>query len=220
MKVEQVAIEKVKPYWQNPRKRSAASIVVDKDYVVIIGHGRLEAAKLLEQKRVPVLIAASLSPGKVKALRIADNRVNRESDWDVKALMAEIDGLKNLDVDVSLAGFDDEDLKRLADDIDEQSLAAIGGNDAEDKPFTDGEEDEGGEGEGDGDEAEPKREAASSGTADDSEDALVNFSEVLSLRQRSVINAAIKVEMARNRLERRGDALFSICERHLEEYGA
>jgi ParB-like chromosome segregation protein Spo0J len=139
MKVEQVAIEKVKPYWQNPRKRSAASIrkiadsiaafgwqqpiVVDKDYVVIIGHGRLEAAKLLEQKRVPVLIAASLSPGKVKALRIADNRVNRESDWDVKALMAEIDGLKNLDVDVSLAGFDDEDLKRLADDIDEQSVS-------------------------------------------------------------------------------------------------
>ncbi len=82
MNVQQVKIEKVKPYDKNPRKNKAAvdyvansikefgfqqPIVVDKDMVVIAGHTRLKAAKKLKLKEVPVVIADNLTEEQVKA---------------------------------------------------------------------------------------------------------------------------------------------------------
>jgi hypothetical protein len=217
VKVQWVGIEKLKPYWRNPRRRSEDSIrkiadsieafgwqqpiVVDKEFVVIIGHGRLEAAKLLEAKQVPVVIAGGLAPEKVKALRLADNRTNRDSDWDIGLLAQEIEELRGLDVQlIGHAGFTEDDLKRIADDLDESALEKIAGAE-DDESFSTGQADSapGHEGPGDG-------------------NPLVTFSEVLSFEQRNVVNAAIQLAKQRERLERRGDALFHICELYLEEH--
>ncbi len=220
MKVQWVGIEKLKPYWRNPRRRGAESvrkiadsistfgwqqpIVVDKEFVVIIGHGRLEAAKLLEAKQVPVVVAGSLAPDKVKALRLADNRTNRDSDWDIGLLAQEIEELRGLDVHlIEHAGFTEDDLKRIADDLDESALEKIAGADTgeDDEAFATGHVDgaPGDAGSGDG-------------------NPLVTFSEVLSFEQRNVVNAAIQLAKQRERFERRGDALFHICELYLEEH--
>lgn len=80
-------------------------IVVDADNVVVIGHGRLLAAKKLGLETVPVVRADDLSEAQVKALRLADNKTN-ESGWDFTALEADLDELA-LDFDMSDFGFDD-----------------------------------------------------------------------------------------------------------------
>ena len=102
MQIEQVAIDEIKPYENNPRKKLDIEkvansikefgwqqpIVVDKNNVIIVGHSRLSAAKLLQYKTVPVLVA-DISPEKAKAYRIADNKTNEYSDWDFSALNKE-----------------------------------------------------------------------------------------------------------------------------------
>lgn len=84
--------------WQQP-------IVVDRDNVVIIGHGRLAAAKELKLEEVPVVYADQLSDEDVKALRLADNKTN-ESGWNMSALEEELAGLAIAGVDMSQFGFD------------------------------------------------------------------------------------------------------------------
>lgn len=81
--------------WQQP-------IVVDKNNVVIIGHGRLLAAKRLKMQTVPVVHAESLTDDQVKALRLADNKV-AESEWNKDFLKLELDEIK---WDMSDFGFD------------------------------------------------------------------------------------------------------------------
>ena len=80
-------------------------IVVDADNVVVIGHGRLMAARKLGLESVPVVRADDLTDEQIKALRLADNKTN-ESEWDFAALEAELAELA-LDFDMSDFGFDD-----------------------------------------------------------------------------------------------------------------
>ena len=128
MKVEMVEIEKIKPYEKNPRKNQNAEkiakslekygwrqpIVVDKDYVVIVGHTRLMASKELGLKKVPVL-KQKLSQEQTKALRIADNRLNEDSEWDYFLLGDELKELLNLKFDLQLTGFEKTELENLLD---------------------------------------------------------------------------------------------------------
>lgn len=112
-------IKSVKPYPGNPRQNKdavakvAASlkefgfrqpIVVDKDNVIIVGHTRLLAAKSLKMKEVPVLIADDLTEEQVKAYRLADNKTAEFSEWDMDKLVAELDGI--IDIDMEQFGFD------------------------------------------------------------------------------------------------------------------
>lgn len=71
--------------WQQP-------IVIDENGVVVIGHCRLEAAKKLKLKEVPVTVASGLTEDEIKELRIADNKTN-ESPWDLGLLAEDIEGL-------------------------------------------------------------------------------------------------------------------------------
>lgn len=80
-------------------------IVVDADNVVVIGHGRLLAAKKLGLDAVPVVRADDLTEAQIKALRLADNKTN-ESEWDFLSLEAELAELE-LEFDMSDFGFDD-----------------------------------------------------------------------------------------------------------------
>ena len=84
--------------WQQP-------IVIDKDRVVIIGHGRLLAAKHLNLEQVPVVFADDLSDEDVKALRLADNKLN-ESDWIGNLLDEELAELDIAGIDMRDFGFD------------------------------------------------------------------------------------------------------------------
>ena len=142
MNIQEIEIDKIIPYHNNPRKnlnvdKVASSItefgfqqpiVVDKNYVVIVGHTRLHAAKKLNYQKVPVFVA-DLSENKAKAYRIADNRLNEDSSWDYDFLNIEMNILNEGNYDLSQLGFNDEELKNLLanqgdfepTDIDDQS---------------------------------------------------------------------------------------------------
>lgn len=79
-------------------------ILIDKDYVVIAGHGRLLASKKLGLSEVPVIIADDLTKTQVKALRLADNKVS-ESPYDDALLQLELEQLSDSDYDMELFGF-------------------------------------------------------------------------------------------------------------------
>ena len=103
--VDRIA-ESIKRFgWQQP-------IVVDRDNVVIIGHGRLMAAKQLMLDTVPVVYADNLTEEEAQALRLADNKTN-ESPWDLGKLEEELAALSIAGIDMTAFGFDD-----LARDID------------------------------------------------------------------------------------------------------
>lgn len=88
------------------------AIVVDSDGVIIKGHCRLAAAKKLELTEVPVIVRSDLSSDKIKASRIADNKL-AESDWDIDNLKLELDDLGDIDFDIEVTGFNDDELSDL-----------------------------------------------------------------------------------------------------------
>jgi DNA modification methylase len=90
-------------------------IVVDKNKVIIVGHGRYEAAKLLKMDDVPV-ITVDLTEEQAKAYRLADNKLN-ESDWDMGLVIEELKELS--DEMLELTGFD-ADLIIEPDDKDDE----------------------------------------------------------------------------------------------------
>lgn len=78
-------------------------LVIDRDGVLVIGHGRLLAAKKLGLKTVPCVRADDLTDEQIKALRLADNKTN-ESGWDFAALEEELNELE-AEFDMSDFGF-------------------------------------------------------------------------------------------------------------------
>ena len=87
-------------------------IVVDADGVIIKGHGRREASLRLGLDKVPVLVRDDLSVTEIKAARIADNKT-AESPFDEEALRLEFEALMEHDFDLSLTGFDLEEIDDL-----------------------------------------------------------------------------------------------------------
>ena len=79
-------------------------IVVDRNNVVVIGHGRVLAARLLGLSAIPCELADDLTDEQIKALRLADNKVN-ESRWNERALKFELLELSP-SIDLSDFGFD------------------------------------------------------------------------------------------------------------------
>lgn len=126
MIVQDKAISDIKPYQKNPRHKYDINkvaqsikefgfqqpIVVDRAGVIIVGHGRYEAAKSLNLKTIPVTIA-DLPPEKAKAYRIADNKTNEYSDWDMGLLIQEFTDLLDINYDLELTGFDADELEKL-----------------------------------------------------------------------------------------------------------
>lgn len=118
MNIQQISINDLKPYPQNAKKHPSEQvehiansirefgfqqpIVVDKDNVVVIGHGRLLAAKKLNMDSVPCVRADDLTDEQIKALRLADNKTN-ESEWDFDLLDME---LSDIEIDMEQFGFD------------------------------------------------------------------------------------------------------------------
>lgn len=83
------------------------AIGVDKDGVIIYGHGRRLAAIKLGMKEVPVVVRDDLSDEQVQAYRLADNKVSDLSGWDFDKLDFELNDLRLKEVDMTKFGFDD-----------------------------------------------------------------------------------------------------------------
>lgn len=128
LKVEYVDIDTIKPYINNPRLNEEAipyvmnsikefgfknPIILDKNNVIVAGHTRLESAKRLDMKEVPVIYADDLTEEQVKAFRLADNKVSEKSMWDYTKLDEELDSI--LDIDMSMFDFENIEETNLDD---------------------------------------------------------------------------------------------------------
>lgn len=148
LKIVYVPVEKIKPYKDNPRdntkaiKKVAESIknfgfrvplVLDKKYVIVTGHTRYLAAKELGLEKVPCVIAEDLSKEKIKAYRIADNKVSEYATWNDSLLASEMDALKEMGVDLEDTGFSEVEIMELTEDILPEKYDSAEFKDYEDK---------------------------------------------------------------------------------------
>lgn len=98
-------------------------IIIDrKDYSVIAGHGRLMAANAEGIKEVPCVFADNLTEAQKKAYIIADNRMAMDAGWDEELLRIEIEALQAEAFDISLTGFEEQELTDLFASEDESDV--------------------------------------------------------------------------------------------------
>jgi len=137
-KVERTSIKSITPYARNSRTHSdeqvaqiAASIkewgfttpiLIDTDGEIIAGHGRLLAAQRIGLEEVPTMTAKGWSEAQKRAYVIADNKLALNAGWDDEMLKIELDGLKELDFDLDLVGFSDEELAKLLQEPEKEGL--------------------------------------------------------------------------------------------------
>lgn len=129
---ENVRIDKLKPYKNNARTHSESQIekiansisefgfinpvLIDSDYGIIAGHGRVEGAKRLSKEdaervlhngnEIPCIFVEDLTEEQKRAYIIADNKLALDAGWDYELLKIELEELDNLDFDITLTGFD------------------------------------------------------------------------------------------------------------------
>ena len=131
-----VDINKLVPYANNARTHNKEQIlklrsslrefgfvnpvIIDKDYNVLAGHGRIMAAKEERITEVPCVYADHLTEAQKKAYILADNRMALDAGWDDELLAVEMEELQNLGFDLGLTGFDEKEIADLfAIDSDE-----------------------------------------------------------------------------------------------------
>ena len=138
MQIINMKLSEIHPYEKNPRFNDDAvesvansiqkfgfrsPIVVDKDHIIICGHTRFKAAQSLGLEEVPVVVAADLTPEQVQAYRIADNKTGEIAEWNYDLLPLEIKELQEANFDLSLLGFDTEELDKLLNGEQENTIS-------------------------------------------------------------------------------------------------
>ena len=124
-----VPLSKLVPYINNARTHSPEQItklrsslrefgfvnpvIIDRDYGIIAGHGRVMAAKEEGIEEVPCVFVDYLTEAQKKAYIIADNRFAQDTGWDEELLRIEIEALQGMDFDVGLTGFNDDEIADL-----------------------------------------------------------------------------------------------------------
>ena len=136
--IEYIKTEKLVPYARNSRTHSDEQvqqimgsikefgftnpILVDADGLIIAGHGRTMAAQRMGIKEVPCLRLGHLTDAQKKAYVIADNKLALNAGWDDEMLRLELADLQEADFDLSLTGFDDDELNALLAKAVEEGL--------------------------------------------------------------------------------------------------
>lgn len=125
MKIVELDVNSLINYDNNPRDNERAikpvsdsikqfgfkvPIIVDKNNVIVAGHTRLAAAKLLKMDKVPCIVADDLTEEQIAAFRLADNRVSEFAEWNFDKLEEELE--KITDIDMADFGF------KVLEDID------------------------------------------------------------------------------------------------------
>ncbi len=91
-------------------------LLIDENNTIIAGHGRLAAALLMNMPDVPCIVLPGLSPEQKAALVIADNKIALDAGWDKDILLNQFEYLKSFDYDLTLTGFDLEELCEIFPD--------------------------------------------------------------------------------------------------------
>lgn len=124
-----VSIDKLIPYINNARTHNAEQInklraslrefgfinpvIIDQEYNIIAGHGRVMAAKEENITEVPCVFVDHLTPAQKKAYIIADNRMAQDAGWDEELLRIEIEALQAEAFDIGLTGFEEQEIADL-----------------------------------------------------------------------------------------------------------
>jgi ParB-like chromosome segregation protein Spo0J len=133
IEVKQVPLVDIRPYEKNSRVHKdeqirqiansikefgwAVPIVLDENFIILAGHGRYLAAKLLELEAVPAIQLHHLSESRKRAFRIADNKIASNSEWDMDMLRAELADLEiSCDFDLQLTGFSTIEIDVMLDE--------------------------------------------------------------------------------------------------------
>ena len=101
-KAEEIEVEKLIPYQNNAKIHGAEQLdklkksierfgfltpcLIDKNFNLIAGHGRLMAAKELGMEKVPCIFVEGLSETQRKAYIIADNKLGEIAEWNMELL--------------------------------------------------------------------------------------------------------------------------------------
>lgn len=111
-------------------------ILVDKQLKIIAGELRLLAAKKLGLRQIPVIILENLTPEEADAIRILDNRIAEDGEWNFGNLKEEIEKLIKFDITFEDLGFDTVDYDEifLIKDSDESK---VHNSDKEDESWLD-----------------------------------------------------------------------------------
>ena len=129
--MELVPIDKLIPYANNARTHSKEQItklrsslreygfispvIIDRDFNVLAGHGRVAAAKEEHITEVPCVFVDHLSEAQKKGYILADNRFAMDAGWDEDMLRVEMEALQGMDFDLGLTGFDEKEIADLFD---------------------------------------------------------------------------------------------------------
>ena len=132
-----VDINKLIPYVNNARTHSPEQItklrsslrefgfinpvLIDREFNVLAGHGRIAAAKAEGINEVPCVFVEHLSEAQKKAYILADNRMSLDAGWDDELLKVEMASLQEMGFDVGMTGFDESELADLFADGDKTS---------------------------------------------------------------------------------------------------
>ena len=124
-------VSELRPYPNNARTHSPRQIrqiadsikrfgftnpvIISEDRMIIAGHGRVEAAKLIGLKHVPVRRLSHLSQDEIRAYILADNKLAENAGWDEDLLRIELGGLIDLEVEVEGLGFSTVELDLILD---------------------------------------------------------------------------------------------------------
>ncbi|WP_337742246.1 ParB N-terminal domain-containing protein, partial [Acidaminococcus intestini] len=127
-----IPIDELIPYVNNARTHSPEQInklraslrefgfinpvIIDKDKNIIAGHGRVMAAREEGIQEVPCVLVDYLTDAQKKAYILADNRMALDAGWDEEILRVEIESLQGADFDVSLTGFDEDEIAHIFDE--------------------------------------------------------------------------------------------------------
>jgi len=99
-------------------------VLADEKLVLLAGHGRFEAAKLLDIRELPTIVLDGLSEAKKRALLIADNKIAENAGWDRKGLALELPERSELlieeGLEISITGFAPVEIDQLATDFEEK----------------------------------------------------------------------------------------------------
>lgn len=124
VKLQEVAIDLLKPYGQNAKIHPQEQVekiiksieefgfitpcVIDADYNIIVGHGRVMASKQMGLEKVPCVFVEGLTEAQRRAYILADNRLGELGEWDMNLVFGELDDLADMDFDIEVTGFEVE----------------------------------------------------------------------------------------------------------------